>query len=220
MRPYRIHFTAIALLLIAHCAVAQYNTKGTFHASIGGAIGAHATALEQRITFLGLTFTETETDGAASTTVPIEFGYALGNRFALGLVIEPGRYVPDTADADQSNSLAVVAVQPKFFLVNKERLAWTGSIQLGGAALRIQDDTPGAKVDLRFSGAAFGVGTGIAYGFSDHVGLEFQLRYLATNMELRAAEVNGTSVTDRYAATLRTGGVVAQLSLAFRFGGD
>lgn len=205
---------------IAQIVGAQYNQKGTVHLAIGGAIGAHATELDERITFLGATFSQTKTDGAATTTVPIEVGYALGNHFSLGLLIEPGRYVNDTAQTEQSNSIAVVAIQPRFYLVNKERLALTASLQIGGAALRIQDDTPGEKLDARLSGTAFGLGTGLVFAITDHFGLDFQLRYLATNMELRAAEVNGSSVMDFYAATLRTGGVIGQLSLAFRLGGD
>lgn len=220
MKLYRIPLAAIALLLVAPCVLAQYNAKGRFHASIGMSIGAHGTEVENRYTLLGFTVSDKQTDGAATVTVPIELDYALGQRFTLGLLIEPGRYVPDTADGNQSNGLAIVAIQPRYYLINGDRLAWTASLQLGAAALRIQDDTPGAVVDARFSGSAFGIGTGLRFGLGDHVGLGFDLRYLGTNMELRAAEVNGTSVTDSYAATLRTGGVLAQLSLAFRFGGE
>ena len=201
-------------------AFAQYNQKGMVHLAIGGAIGGHGTVLDQRFTIFGLTISNTETDAAATTTVPIELGFALGNKFTLGALIEPGRYVPDTANSDQNNSLAVVAIQPRFYLVNKDRFAWTASAQLGAAALHIQDDTPGEKVDERYSGPAFGLGSGVAFGLGDHVGLEFHVRYFATNLELRAREFNDHSTMDFYKATLHTGGVVAQLSLAFRFGGS
>lgn len=217
-----IHTLSLAALLTVHVipALGQYNSKGTFHASIGMAIGAHGTELENRYTLFGLTATDKDTDGAATFTLPIELDYALGDRFTLGLAIEPGRYIPDTANGDQTNALAIVALQPRFYLINGERLAWTASLQVGGAALRIQDDTPGERVDARFSGGAFGIGTGLRLGLGDHVGLGFDLRYLGTRMELQAIEVNDVDVSNVYAATLRTGGLMAQVSLAFRFGNN
>lgn len=211
---------ASSVLLFGLSVGAQYNTKGKVHLAIGGAIGAHGTQLDQKFKILGITISNTETDAAATTSIPIEVGFGLGNRFSLGLLIEPGRYVPDSAASEQSNSVAIVALQPRFYLINKDRFAWTASLQLGAAALRITDDTQGAKVDERYNGPAFGLGSGIAFGLGESVGLEFHLRYLATRMELRAREYNDFSTMDFYNATLTTGGVVAQLSLAFRLGGN
>jgi hypothetical protein len=218
--PMRSLLCSITLLLVGTIS-AQYNSKGKFHLALGPAIGGHATLLDQRFVLFGLELAQEETSAAATATFPIELGFGLGGRFALGLMLEPGRYVPDSANADnQTNALAIVALQPRFYIVNKERFAWMASLQLGSAALRIQDDTPNAVVDERYAGAAFGLGTGLGIGFGDKVGLEFHLRYLATRMELRAREFNDRSTMDVYKATLSTGGVVAQLSLAFRFGGN
>jgi hypothetical protein len=210
-----------ALLLLCSTISAQYNSKGKFHLGIGGALGGHGTQLDQTFKIFGLNVTNTETSAAATATVPIEFGWGLGNRFSLGFAIEPGSYVPDSANAEyQTNNIAIVALQPRFFILNKDRFAWMASLQLGGAALRIKDDTPNQTVDERYAGVAFGLGTGVGVGFSDKFGLEFHLRYLATNMELRAREFNDRSTMEVYNATLSTGGVLAQLSLAFRFGGN
>lgn len=210
-----------AFLLLSTSLTAQYNSKGKFHLAIGGALGGHGTVLEQRFTVLGLQFDREESGGAATTTLPIELGFGLGERFSLGLLVEPGSYVTDTAKADvQTNAIAIVALQPRFYIVNKERFAWMASLQLGSAALRIKDETPNEVVDERYAGAAIGIGTGVGIGFGDKVGLEFHLRYLATRMELRAREFNDRSTMEVYKATLNTGGVVAQLSLAFRFGGN
>jgi hypothetical protein len=143
----------------------------------------------------------------------------LGGRFLLGLLVEPGRYVPDTADKNQDNNIAIVALQPRFYPVNGGRAAWMLGLQLGGAALRIQDNTPGAVLDLRYSGFAIGAGTGVGVALGNTVGLELHLRYLATSMELRAGELNGNSVMDFYGSTLSTGGFIGQLSLNLRLGG-
>ncbi|MCB9164729.1 MAG: hypothetical protein H6592_09925 [Flavobacteriales bacterium] len=198
-------------------AFAQFNQQGMVHVSLGAAIGAHGTELEQRYQFLGLSRTETSTDGAATVTFPLQVGYALSDRFALGLVLEPGRYVPDTANTSQQNGIFNLAIEPRFFLLNAERVAWHASVHIGGAGLRITDKEP--EVDARYAGGAFGLGTGLLLGLGGHVGLGFDLRFLTTRMELTSMELNGTSVTDFFDATLRTGGVIAQLSLAFRFGG-
>lgn len=218
--PMNKHTLLISLglfLATGSATHAQYNQKGMIHLAIGGSLGAHATELESRFTIFGVTVTDTDTDGAATTSVPLQVGYSLGNRFSLGLLLEPGRYVPDSANSDQTNGFIHMALEPRFYLVNANRIAWHASLQLGTAGLRMQDDTPGEKVDARYFGGAFGLGTGVAFGFGNKVGIGFDLRYLATSMELRAMEVNDVSVTDYYAATLRTGGIVAQLSLAFRF---
>ncbi|MBX2979016.1 MAG: hypothetical protein KF905_06960 [Flavobacteriales bacterium] len=208
------------VLSTATLATAQYNSKGKFHVAIGGALGGHGTAVEQRFTLFGLQWSQVKNGSAATTSLPVEIGFGLGQRFSLGLILEPGRYVNDSAKAQvRNNALAVVALQPRFYLVNKDRFAWSASLQLGSAALRILDETPGAKTDERYSGPAWGMGSGVAFGLGDKVGLEFHLRYLATRMELRAREFNSLSTMEVYNATLSTSGVVAQLSLAFRFGG-
>lgn len=209
-----------ALLLLATSLSAQYNSKGKLHLSVGGAVGGHATELEQTFEVLGFEIDRTVTGSAATTSVPIEFGYGLSERFSLGLTIEPGSYVPDSASNDQSNSLALFTIQPRYYIVNKDRFAWMASAQLGGGTLRMQDNKLGSKVDERYFGTAVGLGTGIAIGIGGHVGVEFHLRYLATFLELNAREFNGSSTMDLYDADLDTHGLLAQLSLAFRFGGQ
>lgn len=209
-----------ALWFGSSLAHGQFNAPGRFHISIGGAVGGHGTTLDQRFTILGVELARQQTGGAATLTVPIELGVGIGGRFSLGLGIEPGRYVPDSsASVEQTNAISVVTLQPRFYLVNNDRFAWTASLQLGAAGLRIKDETPGRTVDERYAGPAFGLGSGVAVGLGDHVAIEFHLRYLATRMELQGREFNGLSTMEVYKATLSSGGVLGQLSLAFRFGG-
>lgn len=208
-----------AVLLCGAASFAQFNTAGRVHLGIGVDLGGHATEIDERFTVLGVTVARTKTSSAATTTLPIEVGVGLGKVASLGLLIEPGRYVPDSNATNQTNNVAVVALQPRFYLLNRDRLAISGSVQIGAAALRVLDDTPNQEWDGRYSGPALGLGAGGHFGLGGHVALELHLRYLATRMELRQGELNGNSVTDFYKATLTTGGVLAQLGLSFRFGG-
>jgi len=219
--PAMRKLTILALFAVISAPVfSQFNTKGRFHFSLGASVGGHATSIDQEFKIFGLTIANNETGSAATLSLPIELGVGLGKAVSLGLAIEPGSYVPDTNNTDQKNAFAVVALQPRFYILNKDRLAWSGTLQVGGAALRVKDDTKNATVDERYSGPAFGFGTALHLGLSDRVGLDFHLRYLATRMELRAREYNGNSTMDFYNATLTTGGVIGQLSLSFRFGGN
>ncbi len=219
-----MHRILLPLLLLASAAAhAQYNAKGTFHAGIGGAIGAHGIAYDQtfKVSLFGATISQSRstTDAAATTTLPIELGMGLGRAFSIGLFLEPGAYV-DSSGSAATNALLLVGLQPRFYLVNKDRFAWMASLQLGASALRIQREEGAVKEDARYSGAAVGLGTGVGLKFTDAFGLEFHVRYMGTVMDLKAREVNDRSTMDFYEATLRSGGVLAQLGLAFHFGGS
>ncbi len=215
----------LTAVLAAAATNAQFNDAGRFHASIGGAIGFHATKYYQKYTFnfFGnpVNVDTTTTDAAVTFTLPIELDYGVAKFMSLGLYIEPGSYVDSSAT--ESNSVALMGIQPKFYLLNKDRIAILTSLQLGAAALHFVRDENGTvnDSDSRYLGFQWGLGAGMAVGFGDHVGLRFMTRYVNTSMPLRAAEVNGSSVDlDKYEAKLSTGGVLIQLSLCFRFGGD
>ncbi|MBL7981430.1 MAG: hypothetical protein JNL52_06420 [Flavobacteriales bacterium] len=197
-------------------ASAQMNGKGTFHLSLGVHAAGHATEYEQRLLVLGQWLSDTNDDGAASVTFPFELGFGLSKGFALGIYVEPGSYLDSSAT--ESNAILLAGLQPRIYLVNNDRFAWMASVLLGVSALRIERSEALVSTDARYSGGNFGLSTGVAFGLGDLLALQFQLRYMTTNMPLRAYELNGASVDlSGYEATLRTRGLGAQLSLAFRF---
>lgn len=207
---------AFFLVFVAGSANAQFNQKGTVHLSLGLAAGAHGTEYEQKVRVLGAWFSDTENDGAATVTFPIEVGVGLGNAISLGLYIEPGSYLDSSAT--ESNGLALVGLQPRFYLVNKDRFAWLGSLQLGAGTLRIERDEPGVESSARYAGGNLGLGTGVVFQFTDLIGLQLHLRYMSTSLKLRDYTLNGQDVAlDDFEATLRTRGVALQASLGFRF---
>lgn len=198
--------------LIVTGAVAQVNEKGAIHLSIGISAGGHATHYEQSI----LGFVQKNDDGAATATFPIEASYGLGGRFSVGLLLEPGVYLDSTET--ESNALAMVAIQPRFYLINKDRFLWMASVQLGSARLKYDVDEPGNVSRAIYRGSYFGLSSGVGFYFTDHIGINLQLRYLAAAMPLREWSINGTDLDpDLIDAKLSTSGVAVQASLAFKF---
>jgi hypothetical protein len=213
----------LPVLLFAFASSAQFNEAGRFHASIGGAAGFHATKYYQKFTFnffgTPVNVDTTSTDGAATFTLPIELDFGVAKFMSLGLYLEPGSYLDSSAT--ESNSLVVAGIQPRFYLLNKDRFALLASLQLGVAGLNIVRSEPGYTSDARYLGFQWGLGTGMAVGFGDHLGMRFMLRYVGTSMPLRAIEENGRSIDlDNFEARLTTGGVLLQLSFCVRFGGN
>lgn len=205
-----ITFAASTTFILS--ATAQVNEKGAIHLSAGLALGGHATHYEQTI----LGFVQTTDDGAATTTFPIEFGYGLGGRFSLGLLLEPGAYLDSTAS--ESNALVCLALQPRFYLVNGERFTWMASAQIGSARLKYDVDQPGQVSNALYQGGLFGFSSGVGFYFTDHIGLNLQVRYMATTMPLKEWSLNGFSLDpDLLDAKLSTQGVALQASLAFKF---
>lgn len=207
---------AIAFVFSLSSALwAQVNTKGTIYASLGIAGGAHATHYEQTTFVLGIPFVTKDDDGAATVTFPIQVGYGFADWFSLGLIIEPGNYLD--SNATRTNGLFTFGVVPRFYLVNKDRFAWSASLQLGGSGLRIDDSAP-INSSATYKGANFGLGTGVGFYFTDHIGLNIEARYLANSFTLREYSVNGSTISlDNFDAVLTTRGVLLQASLAFKF---
>lgn len=209
----KVHVCAFFLVASSPSAVlAQVNEKGDLHLSLGLVAGVHAT--EYRTSFLG--FSDVQNDAAVTSTIPIEAGYSLGGRFSLGILIEPGLYLDSTET--ESNALRIYAVQPRFFLVNGRRVAWLASAQFGTAILTYDVDVPGNVSRTIYRGGFWGLSTGMGAYFSDHIGLNLQLRYMATTMPARDAEINGQPFDlSVFNAELRTSGLALQASLAFTF---
>jgi len=213
----------LSSLLCSFASTAQFNEAGRFHASIGGAAGFHATKYYQKFTFnffgTPVNVDTSSTDGAATFTLPIELDFGVAKFMSLGLYLEPGAYLDSSAT--ESNSLVMAGIQPRFYLLNKDRFALLASLQLGVAGLNIVRSEPGYTSDARYLGFQWGLGTGMAVGFGDHLGMRFMLRYVGTSMPLRAIEENGSSIDlDNFEAKLTTGGVLLQLSFCVRFGGN
>lgn len=213
--PIRSLAVLLALLTV-QVATAQFNQKGTVHLSIGIAGGAHNTQTKQTLHIFGVDLSKTTDSHAATVTFPIQVGVGLADFFSLGAFLEPGSYLDSSVT--HSNSIVLYGVEPRFYLVNKEHFAWLAGLQLGGSTLHITGSQGRDKTDARYSGSAFGLSTGVVFQFTDLIGLQLHLRYMAANMPLRQYSVNGNSVSQKdFDAVLHTNGVALQASLGFRF---
>lgn len=216
MRTLRTTILSTGVLFLLTSASAQFNDKGTVHLALGVAGGAHGTEYKTTIHIFGGNYSDTETDGAATITVPIELDFGISKKFSLGLFLEPGSYLDSSAT--ESNSMALVGLQPRFYFINGDRFAWMGSLQLGAAGLKIERDEAFTESSATYAGGNFGLGTGVVFQFTDLIGLQLHMRYMTTNMKLRDYTLNGNDVDlDDYEAVLRTRGVAFQMSLGFRF---
>ncbi|HOP44744.1 MAG TPA: hypothetical protein PLA11_14585 [Flavobacteriales bacterium] len=204
------------LVLSGLAASSQVNDQGTIHLAVGVNAGGHATQYEQTIRILGVPITSKESDGAATVTFPIEFQYGLAKVFSLGVYFEPGSYLDSSAT--RTNGLVLFGIAPRFYLVNNERFAWTAGLQFGGSTLRIDDSDALGAYTSTYRGPNFGLSSGVAFQFSDLIGLHLRARFLTTSLALKELERNGNGQSlDNYEADLNTGGFTLGASLAFRF---
>jgi len=200
----------------AHDVQAQVNDKGTVHLSLGLAMGGHATEYDRTLVIGNLRLNQKSTGGAATVTVPLEVHVGLTPGFSLGAYLESGVYL-DSNDA-HTNRIRMFGIQPRFFLVNKERFAWTASAQLGATALTIEAEESFGNSKSTFRGGHFGLATGVIFHVSDLIGLRFDLRLLNNRLPLREYVLNDRSIDLRdFEAELRARGAAFQFSLGFKF---
>ena len=212
------HFLALATLALPLVVSAQVNDKGTFHMALGISGGGHGTQYIQTLTIPGISLpirTEAN-DGAATFLVPIDVQYGLAKPVSLGLFVEPGSYLDSSAT--RSNSLVIYGFQPRAYIINPDRFTWMGSLQIGSASLKIDDNDQGVSELATYKGPFFGLSSGVGFYFGEHFGLQLHARYMSTAFTLKEFEQNGTSVDlSNFEAELNTTGFALQASLALRF---
>lgn len=209
------HLITFAALLLSTLLSAQYNDKGSVHLSIGGGLGAYATEYDQTVKILGVPIRQISTGGAATVTLPIEVQFGIAPVFSLGLYGEFGRYV-DSVETKE-NSIAMLGLVPRFYLVNSDHFAWMVGLHLGATTLKIDDVAALGSPKSKFTGSHFGISTGVGFLFGETVGLQLQLRYLANQLSLQEYEVFDRVLdSDLYDADLKARGVDVKLALHIR----
>jgi hypothetical protein len=197
------------LALSAAPLSAQVNQKGTFQLGLGYNLGIFATEFEWSYEnpFTGGRYSERDTDGAVTSSFPFDFQYGLGNRFSLGLYIEPGAYLD--SNATQRNAFFIAGIDPRFYIVNKERFAWFADLGIGFSVLGIVNENEmGAEVTDAYAGGHLKLGTHVQFYFGNTFGIHFGMNYAAHNLKWRDRdpEDQALDLLD-YEATLKTAGI-------------
>lgn len=209
---------ALLLCCFLPClAYAQVNSKGTFQVGFALSGGGHATRFENSFKVLGVTVKNSSEDGAVTVSTPVDFQLGLSDRFSLGLIVEPGRYI-DSAGTNP-NAFFLFSLSPRFYVVNREQLALFIHADLGLSALRIGDVRDGTRTfDDSYAGGHFRLGTQFQYYFGKTFGLNAGIKLASHSMKWRDRDPEDPlfEALD-YEATLRTTGVQFQLGAQVRF---
>jgi hypothetical protein len=193
------------------------NEAGSFHIAAGVGFGFHGTIYQQTTSLLGASFSEEEEDGAVTITVPIDVQFGITKPLSLGLYVEPGAYLD--SNATRTNALVIAGVKPQLYLVQSEDFGWFMNARAGYTFLNISDnDDSLQRIETRYSGPQFGLGTGIGAYFGRIVGLNVGLNWLRSSFDLQELTIDNTTQSlESFEAELETTGIELTAQLAFRF---
>ena len=155
---------ASALVLSAVAAVAQVNAPGRFQIGLAGSVGGHATHFENSFHVGALQFGSKNDDGAATFSLPLDVQVGVSRRLSLGVCIEPGSYV-DSAGT-HPNQFLIISFSPRYYIVNGDRFALFGNLDLGAGVLRISEVHQGTnQYTDTYAGGHFRLGVQAQYYF-------------------------------------------------------
>lgn len=208
---------ALSAALIASAAAAQVNQKGTFQIGLGANFGAYATEYTSSYTLpVYGTVKYRDTDGAATTSFPLDLQYGLGDRFSLGLYVEPGSYLD--SNQTRSNGFVSIGIDPRFYLINKDRFAWLADLGFGISALRIKETGNGNTYTDSYAGTHFRLGSQVQFYFGNTFGIHLGLNYSAHRLPWRDRDPEDSIINNSgFEATLRTAGIQFGLGAQLKF---
>ena len=211
-------FVLFAALSMASTAHGQVNGKGVFQLGLGASLGVFRTEFENSAVYpiIGRVSNSSE-DGVATVSYPIDLQVGLSDRFSVGLCLEPGQYI-DSANT-HPNAFFIASIEPRFYVVNKERFAVHINADLGLSALKIRSaEGTSEEFDDSYAGGHFRFGAQAQYYFGNTFGLNFGLKFASHSMQWRERDPENTALESfDYEATLKTGGVQLQLGAQVKF---
>ncbi|MCB0401010.1 MAG: outer membrane beta-barrel protein [Flavobacteriales bacterium] len=194
--------SAFLLAVVAFMSMdvqAQAFQKGNANIDIGLGFGAYGTRTTFSFDFLGIPITLQETDGAASTMVPLAFEYGISNKFGIGAELgfvnyfisdstedSNGNLVADNTESVKSVDFLIVC---NFHLLNAEKNDLYIGLGLGASSvnwtfLNVSDTYSG-------TGGIFKFYLRDRIFFNDHIGLLLNLGYTSYNYsDMKASNNN------------------------------
>lgn len=192
-------------------ARSQSNALGIVQLGLAADLGVYATRYEEE----AFGMENSNEDGAASWSVPIEVHLGLIQPLSLGLYLQPGAYLDSSAT--RTNSFFIGGLTPRLYIVNKDRFNWWGGLEAGLATLVIKDvNDQGDEYQYTFAGGHFRLASGINWYFGSLVGLQFNTKFASYNLPLRDVEPG----LDHYDSRLKVKGMEFGLGLVFKLGGS
>ncbi len=171
---------------------AQAFQKGTKVISLGVGFAGYGTTQTVTTNFNGVSFSTSESDGAASTIIPIQFEYGISNKFGLGAELTFSNYFINDSDRVVLESVKSVdfGINGSYHLLNSEKNDLFITLGLGASSMSVNYVVTQAQFieSLSGSGAYFTLGITDRIFFSDHFGVFFNLAYRGYNYSELEAE--------------------------------
>ncbi|MGB0882061.1 MAG: hypothetical protein ACPGSO_03850 [Vicingaceae bacterium] len=179
----------IIYLVICFFSVASANAqafqKGTKVISLGIGFAGYGTTQTITTNFNGVSISNSESDGAASTVIPIQFEYGISNKFGLGAELSFNNYFINDSDKVVLESVKSVdfGITGSYHLLNSEKNDLFFTLGLGGSSMSVNYVVTQAQFieSLSGSGSYFTIGITDRIFFSDNFGVFFNLAYRGYN---------------------------------------
>lgn len=210
----------LIFLFIAGTMFHAFAQKGEFQIRLGLGGSGNSTESEIKYHINGLTFSDTNKDGAVTVHMPLELRYHVSNRFNIGLDMKFGSYVydPDSAEG-KSNHFNVLGIAAEYSIISMDHLRWYVGLGFTGASLELQEENNDGLLYSRavanYSGGGARLNTGLLVLIGNHFGVNFNLGFDNHNFKLQKYTLNG-DVIDEIDGTLKTRGVDGTLGLVVR----
>lgn len=164
---------------------AQAFEKGNFNIDLGFGFGLYGTSQKSTTTYNGLTVTDTETDGAVSTIVPILFEYGISDKIGLGAEFAYNNYSINDSDKVFLNKVSSIdfGLKVNYHLLNSDKNDLFVGFGIGMSSMNVDYTTSAFQFIEGFKGSGmyFSIGLTDRIFFSDHIGILFNLGYRGYN---------------------------------------
>lgn len=175
---------SVALLSCIN-ASGQAFQKGTKNVDIGIGFAGYGTTQTVTTTFNGVGVTGSESDGAASTIIPIKFEYGIGEKIGIGAELAFSNYFINDSDKVILETVKSIdfGINGNYHLLNSDKNDLFIGLGLGISSMSINyvtSQNPFVE-SLSGSGMYFTLGITDRIFFSDHIGIFFNLAYRGYN---------------------------------------
>lgn len=182
----------IAILAFNYTASAQAFQKGNKNLDIGVGFGIYGTSQKTTTTFNGITITDSESDGAVSTIIPVSFEYGVSDKIGLGVEFAYNNYVINDSDKVVLNKVASVdfGFKMNYHLLSSDKNDLFIGLGVGFSSMSIDYVTSANQfIDgVSGSGIYFSFGLTDRIFFSDNFGILFNLGYRGYNYSKLTAD--------------------------------